>query len=309
MQASKHSLIKGYLLLILTACIWGGTFVFQKRVTASVDPLTFNFVRFALSVPAIAMLFFLPRTLFQPKGKPVPSRRIPREVFIGIGAGVFMFGGISLQQWGLTFTDTGKTGFLTSFYIVFVPILAFLIMRERVGLKVWLGCLFCIAGLFFLAGGFTILEHFSLNFGDMIILISAIFWALHVFFLGVFARSSNILTLILCQSITVALLSFTGMAIAGTVLPSLSMLWDFKQELFVTAVLSSSIAFMLQIFGQRAVPLSQAAIIMSMESIFALLAGMWLLDERLDAFGFMGCLLIFIGTIIPQLVFKKKPRP
>ncbi len=296
----QQSLFKGYFLLIISTMIWGGAFVFQKNATEMLDALSFNFVRFSVATPALLALFILPKKLFNPESKNAPWY-LSSDLFVGVIAGFFMFSLINLQQWALSFTIAGKAGFLTALYIVIVPILSFVILKEKTKIQLWLGGVCCILGLFFLGGGVDIFTHSSFNQGDIIILVSALVCAGYVFWIGLTAKYTNALKIVFYQSVVTAILSFLGMKLNGGVIPSFEIVNNLKMEIFYTAILSGSIAFILQILGQRFVPVANAAIVMSCESIFALFAGMLLLNERLSFDGIMGCIFIFVGILISQI--------
>ncbi len=309
---TQSKTLQGYIFLLLTAFLWGTAFVFQKNATDYVNAFEFNFLRFTIAIPALLLLLFLPKSLFVPDeaDSGFQRRGLKHSAwFVGGGAGVFMFLGISLQQWGLTYTTAGKSGFLTGVYIIIVPIFA-LFVGQRCRLEVWVGAVLTVLGIYFLGGGLGELKG-GLNRGDVVTLICALAWAAQVLWLGIFARYANVLHIAVIQMLVVAGLSGLVMLVISfsteRALPSWETLWLIRYDVLYTGVISAAVAFTLQIFGQRYVPATNAALIMSAEAVFALLAGVIFLDETVTLFSLLGCLLILAGIMLAQLqgrVFK-----
>lgn len=301
--------IRGYALLLLTALLWGTAFVFQKNATDSVDAFTFNSLRFGIAIPALLLLRFLPQKLFAPDPADIPTvRRLRHSAWvIGSVGGVFMFLGISLQQWGLSFTTAGKSGFLTSLYIIVVPIMA-LFIGQRCRLEVWVGAVLTIVGVYLLGSGDVADSESQFNIGDTMTLLCTLAWAAQVLWLGIFARYANVLNIAIIQMIVVTGLSVVVMLFlwftqeAGSYpLPTTEVIWSIKNDILYTGIISAAVAFTLQILGQRYVPATNAALIMSTEAVFALLAGMIVLGERVTLAALFGCVLILAGIVLAQL--------
>lgn len=297
--------VRGYLLLLITALLWGTAFMFQKNATEHLDAFSFNFLRFAAAIPALLLLLFLPKKLFLPSETDKPTRRLLRHspAFIGIGAGLMMFLGINLQQVGLEYTTTGKSGFLTALYIVIVPILG-LMVGQRCRLEVWIGAIMTVGGVYLLGQGEAGHAESQFNKGDVFTLICAVAWAAQVLWLGIFARYANVLHIALIQMVTVAALSGIAMLVVKGQFPSLSSIWETRYDILYTGVISAGVAFTLQILGQRYVPPTNAALIMSTEAVFALLAGVIFLAEPLTVLALLGCGLILTGLVLAQLQGK-----
>ncbi len=248
--------LQGYIFLLLTALLWGTAFVFQKNATTYVNAFEFNFLRFTIAIPALLLLLFLPKSLFIPSeaDSGLQRRSLKHSAwFVGSIAGVFMFLGISLQQWGLAYTTAGKSGFLTSLYIILVPIFA-LFIGQRCRLEVWVGALLTILGIYFLGGGLGDLQD-GLNRGDVVTLICALAWAAQVLWLGIFARYANVLNIAIIQMIVVAGLSGVVMLVVNLVTEREFLLWEtvwrIRYDILYTGVISAAVAFTLQILGQR----------------------------------------------------------
>ncbi len=302
---TQSQLIKGYALLLLTAFLWGSAFIFQKSAAAQTDAFSFNFLRFGIAIPALFCLYLLPKKLFAPDDRDVPDQKRFHHspVFIGIGAGFFMFLGISLQQLGLEYTTTGKSGFLTSIYIIIVPILA-LFVGQRCKLEVWTGALLTLLGVYLLGSHETGNIESDFNRGDVLTLFCAIAWALQVLWLGIFARYANVLQVAIIQMITVTALSGIVMLVLYGKAPSWEAIWQMRNDILYTGVVSAAFAFTLQILGQRYVPATNAALIMSSEAVFAMLGGVIVLNEILTLSGPLGCGLILVGIVLAQLQGK-----
>jgi drug/metabolite transporter (DMT)-like permease len=199
-----------------------------------------------------------------------------------------------LQQWGLVYTTAGRAGFLTGVYIIFVPLLG-LFFRNRTEWPTWLGVLLALAGIYFLGQ----VDSDELFIGDLLILLSSMLFALHMIFTGKLANQTSSFRLIFVQ-FTVATL------IAGILIPFFEV-WNWQGildagvALLYVGVLSSSVAFCLQVVGQRTAPASHAAIILSFESVFAAFGGWWLLEEYLTQPELIGCGLILAGGLVSQL--------
>lgn len=297
--------MRGYILLLLTAFLWGTAFIFQKNATDYVDAFSFNFLRFTTAIPALLVLTLLPKKLFVPDEDDIPAQKHLRHsaVFIGGGAGILMFLGISLQQVGLEYTTAGKSGFLTSLYIIIVPILG-LMVGQRCRLEVWVGALITIAGVYLLGKGEAGNSESQFNKGDIFTLICAFAWAAQVLWLGIFARYANVLQIAMIQMATVAILSGIAMLVVNGQFPAAELIWKMRYDILYTGVISAAVAFTLQILGQRYVPPTNAALIMSTEAVFAMLAGVIFLDELVTAAALLGCALILIGLVLAQLQGK-----
>lgn len=311
----QSKLYQGYVLLLLTALLWGTAFVFQKNSTDYVDAFSFNFLRFGIAVPALFLLKLLPQKLFLPDINDLPSQKRLRHSawFIGIGGGFFMFLGISLQQWGLAYTTAGKSGFLTSLYIIVVPFLA-LFIGQRCKIEVWIGAMVTILGVYLLGMGDSSDAESQFNIGDVMTLLCTFAWASQVLWLSVFARYANVLNIAIIQMATVTLLSGAVMLVLWIIqgadnyaLPTAEIIWTIRYDIIYTGVISAAVAFTLQILGQRHVPATNAALIMSTEAVFALLAGVLFLNEIVTTWALLGCVLILFGIVLAQLqgkVFK-----
>ncbi len=296
--------IQGNVILLVTAALWGAAFIFQKNATDYTDPLTFNAIRFAIGAIAILGLLLLPKRLLNAANGDSKSNEKPRfnGYAVGAVAGVFMFAGITFQQWGLTYTTVGKSGFITGLYIVMVPMLA-LFIGQRCGFEVWLGASLAAIGVFILNQVDDGLN--KLNFGDFLTFLSAWCWALQILWLATQAKHCSVLQIVFTQMAVVALLSglFAIVFYQLALIPEpqvLTTLLNNKLDFFYTGVVSTAVAFSLQIIGQQLISSANAALIMSLESFFALVSGIVFLNDPLTAALAIGCGFMFAGILIAQ---------
>lgn len=283
------SIIKANLLLLLTAAIWGLAFVAQRVGMEHVGPFAFNGVRFMLGALSLLPLLFYFRLDSQNL-----AQRLKRPLVPGILTGTVLFIAASLQQIGLITTTAGKTAFITSLYIVLVP-LAGLFLGQRNGWGTWIGSLLAVAGLYLL----SIHESMSIQSGDMLVLIGALFWTIHILIIGYYSVRVDVLKLSFIQFLTCSLLS---MAVALAREPIiLSSLWAAAIPILYGGLFSVGIAYTLQVVGQKYAQPAHAAIILSLEAVFAVIGGFLLLGEQMEIREIMGCLLMLTGMLVSQL--------
>ena len=283
----RSNSLRADLLLLLTAFIWGFAFVAQRMGMEYVGPYLFNAARFALG--CLPLLPFVAQNV---SGHLLPHllRAAPGSLL----AGLFLFAGSSLQQVGIVYTTAGKAGFITGLYVILVPILG-LALGQQSGRNTWLGALVATAGLYLL----SVEPPFSIAYGDALVLIGALFWAGHVLIIGRFAQQIDWAALAFLQFLTCSLLSF-GVALAVEPV-AWQPLVDAAWPVFYGGVLSVGVAYTLQVVAQRQAPASHAAIILSLETVFAALGGWWLLSEAMSLRGLAGCGLMFGGMLVSQL--------
>ncbi len=284
MALPDRARLQSDLLLLTTAAIWGTAFVACRVAMESLGPFLFNGLRFA--VGALALLPWLRRRL----------RSITRrELWGGALAGAMIFSASGLQQTGMQVTTAGKAGFITSLYIILVPLLMTVVWRRPPRWPAWVAALLAAAGLFLLSGA----GRLALAPGDGLVLAGMVFWALHVIVIGRFAGQSDPLRLALVQYLVCSLLS---LLVAGgwerSTLGGLSEGW---WTVLYTGVFSIGLGYTLQVVGQRRAPPSDAALILSTESVFAAFFGWLLLGETLGALQVAGCGLILTGVVLAQI--------
>ena len=283
-------------ILLLTALIWGTAFVAQRAGMAHVGAFTFNGIRFALG-----LLVLLPFTIKRPKSLvPAKNSDDPRRatrlqvLWGGALAGLVLFIGAALQQLGLVYTTAGKAGFITGLYVIIVPILG-LFLGFRPGRGGWLGACLAVVGLYLL----SVTSGFTLAPGDLLVLIGAFFWAVHVLILGWLSPKMNRLRLACAQY---AICSFLSLVSAGLMEEiTVKGLVGGAVPILYGGIMSVGVAYTLQVVAQRYAPPVHAAIILSLESVFAAVAGWILLGEVMSLRGIIGAGLMLVGMLIAQL--------
>lgn len=284
------------LLLMLTALIWGAAFVAQRMGMEHVGPFTFNGVRFALGALALQPLIWrMRRTRSREGGGPgVETGRIVRY---GLVAGCVLFAGAALQQVGIVYTTAGKAGFITGLYVVMVPLFG-LALGNRAGAGTWVGALAAAVGLYLL----SVNEDFSIAYGDVLELIGAVFWAGHVLLISRLSPGmdgTDAVRLAAAQFVVCSLLSLgVGLAVEPV---SLAGIADAAVPILYGGLMSVGVAYTLQVVAQRDADPAHAAIILSLEAVFAAVAGYFLLGEVLALRALLGCALMLGGMILSQL--------
>ncbi len=281
-------------LLLLAAIIWGFAFVAQRVAMRHVGPFTFNAVRFALG--SLALLPFAIAAARRRRGAgPDEGDGWKRTTLIGgIVAGTVIFLGASFQQTGLVYTTAGKAGFITGLYVVLVPVLGIAIGR-RTAAGTWFGVFLAAAGLYLLS--FT--GTFSISKGDLIVLAGTLFWAIHVLLISVLIHKTEAVVLALIQFVACSVLSFAAALLFEEI--EIAGILDATLPILYGGLLSVGVAYTLQIIAQRKTPPAHAAIILSLETIFAVLGGWLVLGEVIPARGLAGCVLMLLGIIVSQI--------
>jgi len=278
------------LMLLVTTLIWGFAFSAQKSGMATMGPLTFTATRFLLGG-----LVVLPLGLREYGKRGIPLTRRQWLQLLGLCAAFFM--GTILQQTGLTLTTVTNAGFLTALYVLFVPLIAFIVQRTRPHPIVWLCVPLALIGTYYLNGG----EFDRFNLGDLLMVFGAVFWAIHVLMLSHVARDTGLpmfvssLTFLFAGAIALVLLPFLET-------PSFAGIGASWGQIVYSGVLATALAFTMQAIGQQYVPPANAAIILSAESLFAALGGALVLGERLPPIGYAGAALIFAAIVLVETV-------
>lgn len=293
----KNKKILANILLLMTAIIWGSAFVAQRVGMNFVEPFTFNFSRFFLStLVLIPVIFFTEKSQKNKGNDESENQSNDSKVFLkaSIVCGSFLFAGSSLQQFGLVFTTAGKSAFITTLYILLVPIFG-LFFKHRVSIVGWIAVIFGTIGLYFLC----ITESFTIAKGDFIVLIGAFFWTAHVLSIDYFLQKVNPIRLAMAQFAVSSLFSLIAAVLFET--PNIQSILAASIPILYAGIMSGGVGFTFQILGQQYTTPTIASLLMSMESVFALLAGYLLLNEVMTGREFLGCILMFIAIIISQI--------
>ena len=291
----KTQALKTDLLMLVTAAIWGFAFVAQREGMETMGPFLFSGVRFLIGVVALLpVIWFLSKKPQQNHKAEVSTKKL---LFAGTIAGLLLFGAISFQQVGLQYTTAGKSGFITGLYIFFVPLIG-LFFGHRTGSGTWLGATIALFGLYLL----SIKEDFSIAEGDLLQLICAVFFAAHVLVIGYLAKRMDPLKISLIQYLVCGVISLLIAVVIEVI--SWDMIVATTIPLLYAGIMSSGIAYTLQVVAQQHAHSSHAAIILSLEGAFAVLGGWLILDEQLPMRGLLGCALMLMGMLLSQLFPK-----
>ena len=288
-----------FICLIICTFIWGTTFIAQDTGMDNIGPFTFNSVRFFvgfLTVVPFVLLFEKKKLNKRIKNK---NKKFYKLI---IPVGIFLFLGCIFQQVSLLYTDVANSAFFTIFYVLMVPIIVYFLFSEKLHWSIWPSVLACVIGGYFLSD----IGDATVRLGDSLVLIGALFWALHIIYIGkIINRFDLPFFIALIQNIIVATLSFILVVIFEE--------FDFSKikletiEILYAGILSGGVAFALQLFGQRNISAAPAAIVMSLEGVVAAIAAWAILNQILGFNNIIGCLLILGGILLSQLapIYKK----
>ncbi|OYT17350.1 MAG: EamA family transporter [Bacteroidetes bacterium 4572_77] len=276
-------------LLVITAALWGFSFVAQRAGMEHIGPYLFNGIRFTLGSLCLwpLLLFFQKKR----RKKNTPQKNILAS---GIILGIVLLTASSLQQIGMQYTNATNGGFITSLYVVIVPIIL-LFFGEKIPFRVIAGAILALIGLYFI----SIQDHFQLSEGDTLVLWSALFWAIHVILLGKFARKDNIILLSIIQFTTTAIASLIIALLKEEI--QLEAIQNAAIPIIYGGVFSVGMGYTLQALAQKKVRAETAAIILSFESAFAMLGGWLILSEPISMQSLFGASLMLIGILISQI--------
>ena len=282
-------------LVCLIACsfIWGTTFIAQDTGMDNIGPFTFNSARFFVGFLSVAPFVFL----FEKKKLSNQIKDNANQFFkLIIPVGIFLFLGCIFQQVSLLYTDVANSAFFTIFYVPMVPVIIYFLFSERLHWSIWPSVLACLIGGYFLSD----LGDIDVRFGDSLVLIGALFWALHIIYIGRIIKKFDLPFFIaLLQNLIVATLSLVLVMIFEEI--NFSKIKLETVEILYAGILSGGAAFALQIFGQRNISAAPAAIVMSLEGVIAAIAAWIILNQILGFNNIVGCLFILGGVILSQL--------
>ena len=291
--------LKGSLQLLIATVIWGSAFVAQSVGMDHIGPFTFQAVRSCIAVLALTAVIFLMDRGKQDTGTFLSRWMDPRLWKTGFFCGIALFVASAFQQVGLVYTDPGKAGFITAMYIVMVPVFG-LFLGDKCGLNVWISVVLAVAGLYLLSAfGVS-----SINIGDLLVLGCACGFAVQILLVDRLGKTLDGLRLNLVQFLVSTVFSCAAMFLFEE--PVWANITACAVPLLYTGVLSSAVAFSLQILAQQKLPPAPASLIMSLESVFAVLAGWLLLHQVLSVNEMLGCALVFASVLLSQWEPKSK---
>lgn len=292
--------LKGNLMLLLTAMIWGAGFVAQSEGMKYVGPLTMQTCRYFL-----AGLVLLPVIALRDRSGASVNRPRTRAEYhhlhlCGFICGTILFVSSTIQQYGLVYTTVGKSGFITALYIIMVPLIG-IFLHQKAGLNIWIGVVLSVVGLYFLcmSGGLG-----GINIGDVLTLVCSLGFAVHIQYIDRVSGSVECVRLSCIQFFVSALWAALGMLIFET--PSLAAIANCAVPILYAGVLSGGAGYTLQILGQQYTSPTVASLLMSLESVFAAIFGWILLHQALSPRELLGCGLMFTAIILAQLPQQKK---
>lgn len=289
-------------MLLLAAFIWGSAFVAQSVGMDYVEPFTFNCVRSIVGglvlIPCIYLLGKMRSSEETPEIKQTDQKTL---VIGGVSCGVILCLASNAQQIGIQYTSVGKAGFITALYIVIVPILG-MFLKRRCGWKVWVSVMIALVGFYLLC----MVGGFSLERGDIWLLCCAVLFSFHILVIDHFSPMVDGVKMSCIQFFTCGILS--GMAMLVTENPDISNILAAWGPILYAGVLSSGVAYTLQIVGQKNYNPTVATLLLSLESVFSVLTGWAVLHQKLSARELCGCVLIFIAVILAQLPDKKEDK-
>ena len=284
-----------FLCLVVCTLIWGTTFVAQDSGMDNIGPFTFNSVRFFVGFLAVSPFFFF----FEKKKIKIEKSKFYKLI---IPVGFFLFLGTVFQQVALIYTDIANAAFFTIFYVPMVPIIVYFLFADKLHWSIWPSVFACVLGGYLLSD----ISNSVVRLGDTLVFIGAIFWALHIIYIGKIIKQFDFPFFIaMLQNLIVALLSFLLVVMFEEI--------DFSKikletiEILYAGILSGGAAFALQLFGQRNISAAPAAIVMSLEGVFAAIAAWIILNQILGINNIIGCSLILGGVLLSQLapIYKK----
>ena len=292
---------KADFLLFLAAMIWGAAFVAQRVGMDHIGPFLFNGIRFGLgSISLWPLIWFREKkSVNSPLSQPSD---LTTALKAGLIAGVLLFGGSTLQQVGIIYTTAGKAGFITGLYVVIVPILG-LFWKQRPSPGVLIGAFLAVVGLYFL----SITNELTIAYGDFLVLLCAVFFALHVLVIGWLAPRVDCIKLSSVQFGVNSILSFMVAVFVEDI--SWQGIMDGLLPILYGGFMSAGVAYTLQVVAQKDAPPAHASIILSLESVFAAISGWIILDEQLTSRAILGCTLMFTGMLAAQLWPKGQGSP
>lgn len=294
------------LLLLMTAIIWGSAFIAQSKGADVIGPFTFNTVRYALAVVALLPVIYIfsrKRNSENTVDQDIPKANGTKTLIIGgIATGIALFTASSLQQYAMAFTTAAKAGFITTLYVILVPIVG-IFLKKKIRPIIWFCALLAVIGLYLLS---IKPGTFSISQGDFFVLLCALAFTGHILIIDYFSPKTDGVKLSCIQFAVVSIASFVAMMMTETFV--LSEVLDAIIPLLYTGVLSSSVGYTCQIIAQKKADPVISSLILSLESVFAAIFGALILHESMSGREITGCAIMFVAIIIAQLPEKKNRR-
>ena len=297
----------GNIMLTITAFIWGISFVFQRKGMEYIEPLTFAASRLVLAALAVMIVAFImdmrerKKPGFTPRTGETADAYKRNTILGGVLAGLCLTGAGAFQQMGVVYTTAGKAGFITALYMMLVPVINFIFFRKKNTWLVWLGVVVGVVGLYLLC---MTDKSFSVTKGDGLILICSVFFALHILVCDHFAPIGNPVKISAIQFITACACTWVLAVLWEE--PTWAKIVSAAVPIAYCGVMSGGVAYTLQILAQRDTDPTVAALILSLESVFAVIGGAIMLHERMSPRELIGCLVMFVAIILVQIPLPEK---
>ncbi|MBR4777045.1 MAG: DMT family transporter [Lachnospiraceae bacterium] len=290
----KNRKILGNGLLLLTALVWGTAFVFQRVGMEKIEPITFSAARMALAAVMVGAVAYLTRR--KKKYSAGEQKEYNKNTVIGgVVCGSLLAIASILQQAGLVYTTAGKAGFITAMYMLMVPIFAYIIFKKKSSWWVWLAVLLGVVGMYFLC----ITDGFTLSNGDALVALCAVVFTFHILSCDHFTRKGDSITISAIQFATATVISTVIAFIAET--PTWEGIVSALVPIMYCGIVSGGIGYTLQMVAQKYTEPGIASLLLSMESVFALIAGVILLNESMSTRELLGCIIMFVAIILVQI--------
>ena len=298
----QNKKLLGNLLLLLTALIWGTAFAFQRVGMDSIEPITFTGARFwlaAAAVGAVALVSAARERKLNPN-RPDAAQRRRNTLLGGLCCGLFLGTASVFQQMGLVYTTAGKAGFITAMYILIVPVLSFVLFRRRSGWLVWCAVAIGVMGMYLLC----VTEGFRLTHGDTLVCVCAVLFSGHILCCDHFASRGDPIGISAIQFLTTAVLATAVSFLVEQ--PTWDKVVSAALPIAYCGLISGGLGYTLQIVAQKFTDPTVASLLMSLESVFAVIAGALLLHETMTARELLGCAVMFAAIVLVQLPAPKK---
>ena len=298
-------ILRQSLLLFLTAVIWGVAFVAQSAGMDYVGPFTYNGVRCILGglvlLPCILLLDRLQGGRKEEQETDVTARNGRQLLTGGLCCGVILFTASNLQQVGIQYTSVGKAGFITAMYILLVPIMG-LFVHKKVGIKVWIGVMFAVCGLYLLC----MTNGFNLERGDALVLACAVVFSLHILVIDYFSPKVDGVRMSCIQFWVCGILSLLCSILLEQ--PDIGSILAAWKPICYGGIMSCGVAYTLQIVGQKDMNPTIASLILSLESVVSVVAGFLILDQTMSGRELTGCCLMVVAIVLAQLPDRSNQR-
>ncbi|MFL2894273.1 MAG: DMT family transporter [Candidatus Pelagibacter sp.] len=279
---------------LICTLIWGTTFIAQDTGMDKIGPFIFNGTRFFVGFLALIPFFII---IEKKNFLKIFNKNRKKFLYLSISIGFFLFLASALQQISLLYTDVANAAFFTIFYVPMVPLLVFILYKKKVHWSVWPSVILCVMGGYLLTNFYDA----SVRLGDLLVVIGAVFWSLHIIFIGEIVEDFDLpITVGLIQTFIVSLLSFSiGISYEDFIIENIL---NETYEILYAGILSGGFAFVLQIYAQKNINPAPAAIIFSLEGVFATIAAWFILNQILNINNILGCVFILAGVLLSQLM-------